>query len=73
MEVGYKSRWWARCKHVCEKFSLWELNLLWLRNINKEGMAMLGMKYDSNVWKKTFVERIKEYDRRWGRNGFGMN
>ena len=25
MEVGYKSRWWARCNHVCEKFGLWEL------------------------------------------------
>ena len=40
MEIGYKSRWWARCNHVCEKFGLWEMvNLLWLRNINKEGMA----------------------------------
>ena len=29
MEVGYKSRWWARCNHVCDKFGLWELvNLL---------------------------------------------
>ena len=47
MEVGYKSRWWARCNHVCDKFGLWELvNLLWLKNINKEGMAMLGMKYE---------------------------
>ena len=42
MEVGYKSRWWARCNHVCDKFGLWELvNLLWLKNINKEGMAMV--------------------------------
>ena len=29
MEVGYKSRWWERYNHVCEKFGLWELvNLL---------------------------------------------
>ena len=56
IEVGYKSRW-ARCNHVCDKFGLWELvNLLWLRNINREGMAMLGMKYDRNVWKKTCGE-----------------
>ena len=74
LEVGYKSRWWARCNHVCEKFGLCGLvNLIWLRNINKEGMAMLGMKYDRNVWKKTFAEKIHEYDRRWFRNGFGMN
>ena len=47
MEVEYRSRWWARCNHMC-KFGLWEmLNLLWLRNINKDGMAMLEMKYDN--------------------------
>ena len=74
MEVGYKSRWWARCNHVCDKFGLWEpVNLLWLRNINKEGMAVLGMKYDKNVWKKTLVARIQEYGRRQWRNGFGIN
>ena len=74
MEVGYKSRWWARCNHVCDKVGLWELvNLLWLRNINKEGMAMLGMKYDKNVWKKTLVMRIQEYGRRQWRNCFGIN
>ena len=74
MEVGYKSRWWARFNHVCDKFGLWELvNLLWLKNINKEGMAMLGMKYDRNVWKKTLVARIQEDGRRQWRNGFGIN
>ena len=49
------------------------MNLLRLRNINKEGMAMLGMKYDRNVWNKTFVARIQEYGRRQWRNGFGIN
>ena len=46
MEVGYKSIWWARCNHVCDRFGLSELvNLLWFNNIiNKEGMAMLGMR-----------------------------
>ena len=74
MEVGYKSRWWARCIHVCDKFGLWELaNLLWLRNISKEGMVMLGIKYDRNMWKKTFVARIQEYGRRQWRSGFGIN
>ena len=74
MEVGYKSRWWARCNHVCDKFGLWEMvNLLWLWSINKEGMAMLGMKYDRNVWKMTFVARIQEYGRGRWRNGFDIN
>ena len=50
MEVEYKSRCWERCIFVCENFGLWELvNLLRFRNMNKEGMAMLGMKYDRNV------------------------
>ena len=65
MEVGYKSRWWARCNHVCDKFGLWELvNLLWFRNINKERMAMLGMKCveedfcgeNTGVWQETVEE-----------------
>ena len=38
--------------------------LVWHRSINKEVMAMLGMEYDRNVWKKTFVVRIEEYGRR---------
>ena len=24
-EIGYKSIWWTRCNHLCEKFSLREL------------------------------------------------
>ena len=36
-EIGYKSRWWARYNHMCEKFGLKKLvDLLWLRNISKE-------------------------------------
>ena len=66
MEVVYNSRRCARCNYVCEKFGLSELvYLLWPRNINKEGIAKLGMKYDRNVWNKTFLERIQEYGRRW--------
>ena len=41
------------CNHVCDKFGLWELVILpWLRSINKECMALLGMEYDRNVWKR---------------------
>ena len=36
-------------------------------------MAILGMKCDRNVRKKTFVEIIQESGRRWGRNSFGTN
>ena len=40
---------------------------------NKEGMSMLGMKYDRNMWKETLVERFQEYGRTQWRNGFGIN
>ena len=36
-------------------------------------MAMLGIKYDRNVCKKTFVARIQEYGRIQWRNGYGIN
>ena len=36
-------------------------------------MAMLGIKYDRSVWKKTLVARIQEDGRRQWRNGFGIN
>ena len=61
MEVGYKSSWWARCNHVCDKFGLWEMvNLLRLKDIIKELMVMLGMKYDKNVWNKNLVAKIQD-------------
>ena len=32
IEIGCKSRWWSRCRHICSKFGLIELvNLIWLR------------------------------------------
>ena len=58
--VRYKSKWWEICNHLCEKFGLRELvDLLWLRNIGKEGMAIFGMEYDMDVWKTINVEIIK--------------
>ena len=47
-----------------EVWSVGAGNLLWFRNISKEGIAMLGMECDRNVWKKIIVERIKEYGMR---------
>ena len=49
------------------------MNLLWRKNINKEGMAMLGMKDDRNVRNKSLVARIHEDCRRQWRNGLGIN
>ena len=72
-EIGYKSRWWSRCNHLCEKLARELVDLLWLRNIGKEGMAMFGLESDRDVWKSINVERIKEYGRIWWMNDFGIN
>ena len=53
IETGCKSRWWARCRHICTKFGLMELvNLILLRDVSVNGMVSLGMKMDRKVWKK---------------------
>ena len=31
------------------------------------------MEYDRNMWKNIIVERVKDYEMRWQRNGLGMN
>ena len=49
------------------------MNLLWLRNISKEEMAMLGMEHDRNMRKETFVGILKEYCRRWCMNSLEIH
>ena len=59
----FSARWWAICNHVCETFGLWEL-VNFLRNMNKEGMTMIGMKYDRNVsYHKRIIisESVRDY------------
>ena len=70
-EIGHKSGWCAEYNHLCEKLSLRRLvDLLRLRNISKNGMAMFGMENDRDVGNNINVEIIKEYGRRWWMNGF---
>ena len=34
-ELGCKSRWWSRCRHICSKVWHFELvNLIWLREVS---------------------------------------
>ena len=63
VEIGCKSRWWARCRHICSKFGLIELvNLIWLRDASVNGTVNLRMNVEEEVWKKN-AEREKEYVR----------
>ena len=50
IETGCKSRWWARCRHICSKFGLMELvNLILLRDVSVIGMVSLGMEMDRKI------------------------
>ena len=56
IETGCKSRWWARCKHICSEFGLMELvNLIVLKDVNVNGMVSLGMKLIEKYGRNTFV------------------
>ena len=57
IEIGCKSRWWSRCRHICSKFGLLKLvNLICLREESVNGMVNLGMNVDGegslevNIW-----------------------
>ena len=71
IEMGCKSRWWSRCRHICSKLGLLELvNLICLRAVSVNGMVNLGMNVDGEGWKKYICERIQECGRRAWKDGF---
>ena len=44
LEIWCKSGWWARCRHICNKFGLKELvNLICLGDVSVNGVDKLGM------------------------------
>ena len=61
IELGCKSRWWARGRHICRKFGLFELvNLIWLREVSLNGLVKLGINVNGDFWKKRICNRIRE-------------
>ena len=57
IQIGCKSRWWSRCRHICCKFGLLELvNLICLREVRVNGMVNLGINIDGEGWKKYICE-----------------
>ena len=64
IETGCKSKWWARCRHICIKFGLMKLvNLMLLRDVSVNGMVSIGLKMDRKVCKEYICERIQEVGR----------
>ena len=71
IEIGCKSRWWSRCRHICSKSGLLEfVNLICLREVSVNGMVNLGMNVEREGWKKYICERIQESGRRAWKDGF---
>ena len=71
IELGCKSRWWSRCRHICSKVGLFEwVNLIWLREVSLNGMVKLGMKVNWKFWKKHICSRIREVGKQVWKNGF---
>ena len=65
IEIGCKSRWWLRCRHIWSKFGLLALvNLIWQREVSVNGMVNLGMNVYGEGWKKYICDRIQEGGRR---------
>ena len=60
LEIGCKSGWWARCRHICNKFGLKELvNLICLGDVSVNGVDKLGMSVNEKTWMKFADEKIK--------------
>ena len=74
IEVGGRSRWWARVSHLCSKYKLEEfVDLLWLCNVGVSGMhglRCLGMDMRESYWRKEVRLRIEASGREVWRNGF---
>ena len=66
IELGCKSRWWSRCRHICSKL----VNLIGLREVSLNGMLKLGMKVNREFWKKHICSRIREVGKQVRKNGF---
>ena len=61
IEIGCKSRWWSRCRHICCKFGLIDLvDLIWLREVRLNRMVKLEMNVNGELWKKHICNRIRE-------------
>ena len=59
-EIECKSRWWARCRHICNKHDLKDLvNLICLGHVSVHGLDRLGMnvneKHGESMWIKNHV------------------
>ena len=68
IEIGCKSRWWSRCRHICSKFVLLELvNLICLREVSVNGMVNLRRNVDGEGWKRSIS--VSEYKSVVGEHG----
>ncbi len=61
IEIGGKSRWWSRLRHICNKYDMSDLvNLICLGDISKNGLGNLNLSLNLKVWRKGVDTSIKE-------------
>ena len=54
-----KSGWWARCRHICNKYGLKDLvNLIYLGDVSVNGVDKLGMCVNEKNMGKFADEKI---------------
>ena len=68
IEIGARSRWWCRMRHICNKFGLNELmNLICLGDMSIDGMLIsINLNKEMKGWKRELHDKIQLVGRdRW--------
>ena len=72
LEIGYNSRWWVRCRHICNKHDLKDLvNLICLGHVSVNGLGRLGMNNNEKLVRKLVDKTIMFIGRITWMNGSG--
>ena len=59
IEIGGRSRWWARMRHICTREKLSDLvNLICLGDVSAIGMNNLSLEGSKKVWQKYVTNKI---------------
>ena len=51
VEMGSISRWWARCRHICNMFTMFRVKLICLADVNANGVDKQGINVNKNMEK----------------------
>ena len=59
VEMGARSRWWARMRHLCHKFGMEDLlNLICVADMSVKGLENMNMCTSKKVWEARVNEKV---------------